>query len=125
MEIRIPAKTSTGGYWPWAAVAVSSRSAGKEVLLWKKSLTQTLCQGSFLGVLSHRDPFSGPDDLLDPDAVPAVAQKSCASSGIVSALTFVLSGLMLCGRRVYCRTGSRGHSEKQALEKAPLWKWRV
>lgn len=34
-------------------------SASEEI-----TYTDTACQGSFPGVLGHRDAFSGPDDLL-------------------------------------------------------------
>lgn len=73
-----PSQNQHRGYWLRASVAVSSRSVGKGVLLWKKLLIQTLCVGVlFLGcwVTETLSLVLMSCSLLDPDAVPGVAQQ--------------------------------------------------
>lgn len=49
-----------------------------------------------------------------------VQQRAELFPGIVSGLNSLFSGLLLCGKRVCCVAGTRGHLENQALDTASV-----
>lgn len=54
--------------------------------------------------------------LLDPDCM--AQQRAELFPAIVSGLNSLFSGLLPCAKRVCFMAGTRGHSEKQALDTA-------